>query len=166
LQLTGLEIFCQENYPIPVKDGKMLFYFQRSCNTNTIVYELNKLQNGSINNDNPIVEYWILYNKGGARLDLSFIQRTAFGLQSELLDKEKGNFILHFSRYKKRSLYLVNTEGKYKVFIDINGTPAELNKIFIKCENNILGFPTVIHYVEISGKDIKTGNPVSEKIKP
>ena len=158
--------FCQENYPVPAKDEKFQFYFQRSCNTNTIVYELNKLQDGTINCNNPITAHWILYDKGGTTESLNFIQRRAFGLQSELYDKDKGNFILHFYSYKKKTLYLIHREDRYRVLIELNSGLAELNKLFIKCENNSLGFPTKIHYVEISGTDVKTGKTVTEQIKP
>lgn len=165
-QLVGLKAVSQNNYPVPVKDDRLLFYFQRSCNTNTIVYEINKLQNGNINNENPIFMHWILYDKGGISENLNFLQRRGFGLHSELIDSAKGNFLLHFYSYKKRPLYLLKIEGNYRMYININGALAVLNKLFIKCDNNALGIPIIIHYVEITGKDVKTGNLVTEKIKP
>jgi len=156
----------QANYPVPPKDDKLLFYFQRSCNTNTIIYELNKLPDGRINPDRPINLFWISYEKGGYREDVSFIQRRGFGLSSELIDKQKESFVLHFYSYKKRTLYLLKVENQYKVFMNINGEMAELNKLFIKCENNALGFPIIIDYVAITGKSVKNGIQVIEKIKP
>ncbi len=144
----------------------MQFYLQRSCDINTIVYELNQLPDGRINIEKPIIEYWILYDKGGKRQDFNFIQRRLLGLQSELVDKKKGNFVLQFYCYKKRTLYLMKIENHYKVYVNINGELAELQKLFIKCENNALGMPIIIDYVEISGKDLKNYNKVFEKIRP
>ena len=66
-----------EDFPVPVPDSKQLFYLQRTSNTNTIVYELN-LQNGSIDKENPIKEYWIRYQEKGQREDLNYIQRKFY----------------------------------------------------------------------------------------
>lgn len=91
---------AQENYPVPVKTEKMLFYFQRSHNKNTVVYELNTLPNGAINTDKPVNAYWIRYEEGGVKKELSYIQVKAFGLKWKMIDKENKNFVLHFDRFQ------------------------------------------------------------------
>jgi len=158
--------YFSDGYPVPAMNDKLLFYFQRSYNKNTIIYELNTLPNGNINLDKPVTEHWIRYEEGGERKDLSFFQRKAFGLQCEVVDKIKESFVLHFNCYKKRNIFLVKTANKYKTFITINGELSELNKLFIKCENNALGIPLTVKFVEISGLNIKNGNPVVEKFTP
>ena len=155
-----------EVYPVPAMDDKLLFYVQRNYNKNTIVYELNNLPNGSINVSKPVSEYWIRYEEGGVRKNLSFFQRKAFGLQGEQVDQIAESFVLHFNCYKKRSLYLQKKADKYRVYITINGEIAELNKLFIQCKNNALGIPLTINFVEISGINIKNGNAIIEKFVP
>lgn len=158
----------QENYPVPVKTDKFLFYFQRSHNRNTIIYELNTLQTGQINVNKPVNFYWIRYEEGGIKKELSFIQRKAFGLQWQLVDKAKENFILHFNSFKKREIFLLKIEGSssYKAYITINGELAELIRMYIKSENNSFGFPLSVKYIEISGVNLRTGKNVNETYIP
>ena len=87
----------QASYPVPQKTDKLLFYLQRSHNKNTIVYELNTLPNGEINIKNPINVYWIRYEEGGRRAELSFIQRRAFGVKCKLADRSENSFIVQFN---------------------------------------------------------------------
>lgn len=157
---------AQENYPIPVKTDKLLFYFQRSHNKNTIVYELNILPDGKINISKPVNTYWIRYEEGGIKKELSFMQRIAFGLQWHRIDKAKETFILHFNSFKKRDIYLLKAGSNYKAYIAINGELAELTKMYIKSENNSFGFPLKVKYIEIAGINPKNGKSVSEKYIP
>jgi hypothetical protein len=164
----GNSLQAQENYPVPVKTDKLLFYFQRSHNKNTVVYELNTLPDGKINIDKPVIAYWIRFEEGGARKELSFMQRKAFGLQWQLADKVKESFILHFNSFKKREIYLlkVNESNVYKAYIKINGELSELTKMYIKSENNSLGIPLSVKYIEISGINLMTGKIIVEKYIP
>lgn len=158
--------FGQIGYPVPEKTDKMVFYFQRSHNKNTVIYELNTLPDGKLNLKKPINAYWIRYEEGGVKKDLSFIQQKAFGLDCKLMDKEKGNFLLHFNHFKARNIYLINTNNKYKAFVTINGEFAELSSIYIQSENNSLGFPLAVKYLELKGTSVKNMQPCCEKIIP
>ncbi len=110
----------------------MLFYFQRSHNKNTVIYELNTLPDGKLNEKKPINLYWIRYEEGGVRKELSFIQQKAFGVDCKLMDKEKGNFVLHFNHFKTRDIYLIKINNNYKAYVTINGEFAELSSIYIQ----------------------------------
>lgn len=157
---------AQNNYPVPVKTDKLLFYFQRSHNKNTVIYELNTLPDGTINLGKPIYAYWIRYEEGGMRKELSFIQLKAFGLQCKLVDKVNKSFIVHFNSVKDREISLLKIGSSYKAFITINGEIAELTKMYIKAENNSIGIPLKVNFVEISGINPKTGKCVTEKYLP
>ncbi len=157
---------AQNNYPVPVKTEKLLFYFQRSHNKNTVIYELNTLPDGTIDLGKPINAYWIRYEEGGVRKELSLIQLKAFGLQCKLVDKVNKSFVVHFNSVKDREISLLKIGRIYKAFIAINGEIAELTKMYIKAENNSIGIPLKVNYVEISGIDPKTGKCVTEKYLP
>lgn len=157
---------AQNNYPVPVKTDKLLFYFQRSHNKNTVIYELNTLPDGTINLGKPINAYWIRYEEGGIRKELSFIQLKAFGLQCKLIDKVNKSFIVHFNSVKDREISLMKIGSYYKAYITINGELAELTKMYVKAENNSLGIPIKVNFVEISGINSKTGKCVNEKYLP
>ncbi len=157
---------AQNNYPVPVQTDKLLFYFQRSHNKNTVIYELNTLPDGTINLGKPINAYWIRYEEGGMRKELSFIQLKAFGLQCKLVDKANKSFIVHFNSVKDREISLLKIGNCYKAFITINGEIAELTKMYVKAENNSIGIPLKVNFVEISGINPRTGKCVTEKYLP
>lgn len=158
--------YAQTGYPVPAKTDKMLFYFQRSHNKNTVIYELNTLADGKLNLKKPVKFYWIRYEEGGVKKELSFIQQKAFGLDCTLMDKEKENFVLRFNHFKTRDIYLIKTNNNYKAYVTINGEYAELASIYIQSENNSLGFPLTVKYVELKGTDVKSMQPCCEKIIP
>lgn len=156
----------ENTYPTPPSTDKMLFYIQRSHNKNTIVYDLNLLADGTINPKEPVHPYWIRYEEGGVKKELSAIQRRfAYGLNFQLMDKQSGGYMLNFVSYKKRSVYLMKPgkDKPYKVYVYINDKIAELSKIFIKTESSTYWF-AVVKYVEVFGRDLKTGAMLYEKI--
>lgn len=161
-------VSAQDNYPVPEKNENLLFYFQRSHNKNTIIYEVNTLQSGQIDKEKPINCYWIRYEEGGVKKELSFIQRKAFGLECQSTDKKKESYILHFKSFKKRDIFLIKSEEKgfYKAYMEINGELAELNRMFIKSENNSLGIPLSVKYIEMTGLNLKSKKKVTERYIP
>ena len=168
IPVTTMQVKGQDGYPVPEKTGNMLFYFQRSHNKNTVIYEINILPNGKVDLDKPINFYWIRYEEGGVKKELSFIQRKAFGIQWQLVDKVQESFVLHFNNFKKRNIFLLRSEVNncYKAYININGELSELTRMFIKSENNSLGIPLKVKYVEIAGINIKSGKSVVERYIP
>jgi hypothetical protein len=166
LCLTSLS--AQDNYPVPEKTEKMLFYFQRSHNKNTVVYEVNTLPSGLIDSEKPVNYYWIRFEEGGVRKELSFLQRKAFGLEWQSTDKKKESFILHFKSFKKRDIFLIKSDGReaYKAYMEINGELSELNRMFIKSENNSMGIPLSVKYIEMTGLNLKSKKRVTERYIP
>lgn len=156
---------AQDNYPVPAKTDKMLFYLQRSHNRNTIIYDLNTLPCGEIDKKKPVNIYWIRYEEGGKKVELSFLQNKAFGVHCLASDKEKGSFILLFNCFDKRKIILSKTDtGYYKAFVTINHEMAELISAFIKSENNSLGVPLSMKFIEFHGISVKSGKTISEKV--
>ncbi|MBK7628756.1 MAG: DUF4833 domain-containing protein [Bacteroidales bacterium] len=63
--LTGILLFinlyatqAQSYYPLPPKTDKMLFYLQRSFNTNTIIFEAEFSADNILNSERPVKMYW------------------------------------------------------------------------------------------------------------
>lgn len=165
--ISGGTLFAQAGYPVPPKSDNLLFYFQRSHNRNTVVYDLNTLTGGKINLDNPVHAYWIRYEEGGIAKELSFIQRRVFGVQWEITNNNAESLIIHFNAFKKREIRIERCEnGKYKAFMTIKNEKAELVSLYIKSENNALGFPLVVNYVELKGISVKNGKMITERITP
>jgi len=157
-----------DTFPVPPQKPGMLFYVQRTHNTNTIVYELNYTKDSMLNETEPIKIYWIRYADDGSIKELSYIQRKyAYGLTSFCIDNQKKTFKVNFVSYKKRDIYLIktNTEKKYRACMNINNKPAYIDKIFAKIDGGTFWLPHIT-YVEIFGKDVSNNKPVSEKIIP
>jgi hypothetical protein len=156
---------AQDNYPVPFKTDKMLFYLQRSHNRNTIIYDLNTSPNGELNKEKPICIYWIRYEEGGRKAELSFLQKKAFGVRCRASDIANDCYIVHVNNFDKREIFLSRTDiGDYKAFVTINHEMAELICAYIESENNSIGIPLSIKFIEFHGISLKSGKTISEKI--
>lgn len=153
------------NFPVPNVTSK-LFYIQRDPNTNTIIYDLNVDNNGTLDTENPVHVYWIKYNERGQKEELNFIQRKfAYGLVTKPLDN--GKFDVRFVSYKKYPLSLMKSvsDNKYHIYATIGKKQAILNRIFIRIEGGTFWVPNVV-YVEVKGTDPLTGKEIMERFKP
>ena len=163
-----IEAFNADSFPIPPHSEKMLFYVQRTPNTNTLVYELNILPDGTLNVQEPVHIFWIRYKDKGEKEELSYLQRKyAYGLHSKIDNREKHSYKLNFVSYSKRHLYLQKSynDKKYHIYTNIAGKWAILQRIFINIEGGTLWVPN-IKKIEMHGKDQVTGKSVSEFFQP
>ena len=161
-------LFPPDSMPIPPLSDNVLFYVQRTPNKNTIVYELNADKNGNVNEDEPVMVYWIRYTENREKADLSYIQQKfAYGINHALVDKESKAFRLNFVSYAKRNISLVRSkmDKKYDAYIVVNNKEIQIDRIFVKIEGGTFWFPTV-PYIEIYGKETITGNLVKEVVIP
>lgn len=155
-----------DSFPVPKPNPKQLFYLQRTTNSNTIICDLNTDSKGQLIKDNPVHVYWIRYDEGGEKKELSYIQETfAYGIKHDLLPN--GVYKLHFVSYKKQVFYLKRSpkDNQYKVYFLFNNKEFVLQKLFVKIEGGSFWVPNVI-YMEIIGKDEYSGTPFSYKFKP
>jgi hypothetical protein len=157
-----------DTFPVPSGNKNMVFYVQRTHNTNTIVYELNYANDSTLNKTTPIHPYWVRYADGGGNQELSYIQRQyAYGVVTELIDKEKQTFKVNFVSYKKRDIFLVRSKDEkksYAAFMTINNKLVRLERVFVKIEGGTFWVPHIT-YVEVTGRDL-AGKVVSERIIP
>lgn len=154
-------------YPTPPSNKNMLFYLQRNINENTIVYELNYNGDSSINGYEPIKVYWIQYSEKGQRQPLSAMQKKySYGITSSLVDKEKSSFKINLIGYPTKDIYVLKSgNGSYGAYISVNSKTIRIERIFFKIDGGSFISPNVV-YIEISGKDIKTNQQVSERFEP
>ncbi len=156
----------QDTFPVPVGNPNQLFYLQRNANTNTIVCELNVNSKGQVDEESPVHVFWIRYQEGGMRKELSYIQRVfAYGMKSQHVGN--GVYKLHFVSYKKQVFTLMQSpkDNKYHVYTNINQRQALLNRLFVKVEGGTFWSPNVV-YMELKGIDVSTGKEVMERFKP
>jgi hypothetical protein len=156
------------NFPVPPKSEDLLFYLQRTVNSNTVVYELNRNKNGEIDLHEPVKIQWIQYAKDSSYEPLNYVQRTfAYGINARLFDEKNKSFMLHFVSYNEKPLYLLRSamDNKYHVYIHINNKLLILDKIFVQIDGGTYWFPE-ISYVEVSGTIPSTSEKLTEKIRP
>ena len=160
----GMLAAAQEGFPVPPATGDLLFYLQRTPNTNTIICDLN-LDNGQLDQDDPIHVYWIRYGEKGQKEELSFIQRKfAYGIKAKRMDD--GKFKLNFVSYSKYAMYLTKAvDGKYHVYAPVNDKIVILKSIFIKINKGGTFWSPNIEYFEVKGIDPATGAEVVERKK-
>src|ERR1700741_2751609 len=64
-----------QDFPIPPQTKSMLFYIQRSTNSNTIIYDAN-IKNGKIDADKALNIYWIRYTEKNQKKELNYLERV------------------------------------------------------------------------------------------
>ena len=151
-------------FPIPPVSKKLLFYVQRSVNTNTVMYEANLLPNGKLNPEKPVHVYWIKYEDQGKIKELNYLDRTlAYGVNctADINDKYILNFV---ASSKKKPIVFMDKDGIPKAYLTINKTVCRLEKIFVQAVET--SWLPKVDYVDLIGTDIKTGERLTERVYP
>jgi len=153
------------NYPVPPETENRLFYLQRSTNSNTVVYDANRLKNGKLDSEQPVNIYWLRYNTNGERRALNFAERNfAYGLTFEPINSGKY-YIIKLMAYAERTIRIsVSKEGKAEAHTQIKGKQARLKNIYIDVEGS--GFWSSVNYIELTGMDVVSGKKISERFVP
>jgi hypothetical protein len=139
-----------------------IIIIERNLNKNEVHYAV-RVEHGRIDQEEPIVAYWIMKEKGGIREDLNWIERKAYGFNIKK-DKTGDFYYMTLKGYDKRSIKVLVQDGHPKAEIGINKAPAYFEKMYIYAVGS--GFIPDIKYIELKGKDVKTGIHVSERIIP
>jgi hypothetical protein len=140
-----------------------LFRIERSKNKNIVRYDACLLQNGNISGSNPVDVYWIL--EKGKKEELNTVEKEhAYGIESM---KEQGKNIVQvfIKALKDRAIIVKKLKADYKAFVRIKGELSILEKVYVKSEETMLGFPKV-DYVDLFGRSLQTNRPVQERITP
>lgn len=158
---------AQTTFPVPKDSRERLFYLQRDPNSNTVIYDMNYLEDGSVDMDDPVHVYWIKYAKGGVQEDLLAIEKYyAYGARTELADETSRVFKMNLAAYKKISILLKPGPDKhYAAYVSVNGKTMMLTRVFLKIDGGSKMKPNV-KYIEFTGKDTNTGLPLAERVKP
>jgi hypothetical protein len=151
-------------YPIPPTSDTLLFFLQRSNNSNTVVYEANLEKDGSLDFDRPVNVYWIRYNTTGKRRKLNTAERVfAYGVVTERMGD--NDYLVHLVSHEDRKARVnLDGNGKPRAIMKISGQRAILRAAFVKVKGGG-STPTVVH-VDVFGVNLETGQPLHERFKP
>lgn len=147
--------------PAP-KKTQPLFIIERSKNANVVHYDAQLTADGKLDPNEPVIAYWILLAQDGQREELDWIEKKmAYGFHVTPDPSVKGYKMTLVS--VPEGTITVRKEGNaVRAERDIDGHPAVLEKIYISATDGLFG--PKVHYIELYGKDIKTGEKRYQKI--
>ena len=139
-----------------------LFIIERSKNANVVHYDARLDADGRLDPKEPVVAYWIMLAEDGRRENLNWIEkRKAYGFDIKPALSGNGYTMILVSAPDRP--ITVKKEGQVvRAELVIEGRPAVLEKMYINSSEELTG-PRV-RYIELHGKDIRTGKERSEKI--
>ncbi|OFY92636.1 MAG: hypothetical protein A3K10_12770 [Bacteroidetes bacterium RIFCSPLOWO2_12_FULL_31_6] len=152
-----------DGYPVPT-DKNMLFYIQKSFNTNAVVYTANIGKDGKLNPDEPVKVFWRRYQEDGRIRELKYLEKQfAFGVDFKPIKGKENAYVFTLVSLKGMNLYLtLDKQGNPKIATIIAKKTASLKRVFVTAEHTKL-LPKVF-YVEVFGNDLNTGDFLYEKI--
>jgi len=163
--LLALPLFCT---PLFVQAETLtshpLFHIARSKNANIVQYDAQVAEDGKLYKKEPVVGYWIRLNEQGQKQELSWLQRTfAFGFNAKA-DKSRESAVIDMKADVGEAIKVIRDGDKYRATITIDGAPSYFEKMYIDATRD--GMSLDVRYVELFGKDMKTGEDRYEKLHP
>ena len=157
---------CNPSYPIPDDDG-VVFYLQRSGNSNTVVYSVNQLPDGSINPSNPVNAFWRYLSGSGRKADLRALERRlAFGVKMTPLAGQQGKYTANLNAAPDIKVRVEPTnDGKVRAVMPIKGEEARLVCIYVEWRQQLGIIPKVLH-IDFHGFTLDGSKHVVERLIP
>lgn len=138
-----------------------LFFIQRSKNANEVHYDARVAKGGMLDDDDPVVGYWINKAEDGSRSSITFLQKVAYGFDVE--PTGKGNYALTLEAFNERPMWIVKApNGKWRVQTKVGGKDAYLTKLYVSTDESGL-MPKVL-YVDLFGEEMGTGKALTERL--
>ncbi len=152
-------------YPVP-NEPNMLFYIERSNNSNTVVYAANLDANGHIDAYTPVVAYWRWYNRGGYRKPLIFIERMlAYGVKSVTHNGPGRAVSFKIAALPERTIYVdLDSKGHPEAFGKVGDRWAKLVYVYLQVDDS--GLLPDVTAMDFFGYDKLTGKPLREHVTP
>ncbi len=153
-----------ESFPVPV-DENLIFYVQRSLNSNTIVYTARLDGDGKLDAKRPVDVFWRRFNDDGARKELSSLERNvAFGVTSDPVPGKPGSFMMRVISYPKRPALLRIVGGGPRLEGKVAGKPCRLDHAFLEVDES--GSVPSVTRVDLYGYALDTGELLKESFIP
>jgi len=146
------------------RETRNLFTIHRSKNANVVQYDARLTPGGKLNPKEPVIAYWIMLAEDGRKQELMWIEKElAYGFKAKFEAGDKFA-IIDMVAPIGRKVKVYEKDGMYRAETLIDGRPAFVERIYIKSiEGGVL---PKVEYVELSGKDVETGDNRYEKLTP
>ncbi len=140
-----------------------LFVIERSLNANVVLYEAGRRADGALDPERPVRVTWRLDAEDGRRESLNFIERIrAYGVDVAPL-AERDTWRVRIRALPARPLVLRAGAGCPLVVAEVAGRDAVLRRVYVTSTGGLI--PRVSS-VDLSGFDLETSVPVTERIVP
>jgi hypothetical protein len=141
-----------------------LFIIERSKNANVVHYDARLTTDGELDPKEPVIAYWILLAKDGRREKLSWIEKKkAYGFTIKP-DPTVNGYTMTLVAAPEKQITVKKEKETVRAEAVINGRPAFLEKMYINASDGLTG--PKVHYIEVYGKDLQTGEKLREKMVP
>ena len=151
-------------FPIP-HEPNMLFYIQRSVNSNTVIYSAHVDAQGHLDRSEPIDVYWRWYNVDGHQKALNFFERSmAYGVSLERHVKAPSNAVaFRVAALPERNLLLErDSRGVPEALIEIGGHLARLVYAYLQVDDH--GLLPNVTAIDLFAVDTLTGKALHEHV--
>jgi hypothetical protein len=146
----------------PQKKTQPLFIIERSKNANVVHYDARLTADGKLDPNEPVIVYWVLLAEDGRREELNWIEKKkAYGVHIKA-DLSVNGYKMTVMAVPQGQITVKKDGDVIRAEMVIDGSPAVLEKIYINASDGFLG--PKVHYIELYGKDIKTGEKRFQKI--
>jgi hypothetical protein len=144
------------------KKTQPLFIIERSKNANVVHYDAQLTAAGEIAPNEPVIAYWVMLATDGHREELNWIEKKkAYGFSIKP-DPSVSGYKMTLVAVPQGQITVKKDGDAIRAELVIDGRPAVLEKIYINASDGLLG--PKVHYIELYGKDIKTGEKRYQKI--
>jgi hypothetical protein len=145
------------------KKTQPLFIIERSKNANVVHYDAQLTGGGEIDLNEPVIAYWIMLATDGHREELNWIEKKkAYGFSVKPEASVKG-YKMTIVAVPDHPITIRKVGDAVRAELVIEGRPSIFEKMYINATDRLIG--PKVHYVELYGKDLKTGEKRYEKIE-
>ena len=141
-----------------------LFIIERSKNTNVVHYDARLTADGNLDPEGPVIAYWVRLAEDGRREELSWIEKKkAYGFTIKP-DPSVSGYTMTLVAVPGQQITVKKEKDVVRAEAVINGRPVVLEKMYINASGGLAG--PKVHYIEVYGKDLQTGEQRREKMVP
>jgi Domain of unknown function (DUF4833) len=141
-----------------------LFIIERNKNANVVHYDARLTADGKLDPKEPVIAYWVLLAEDGRREELSWIEKKkAYGFTIKP-DRSVKGYEMALVAAPERQITVKKDKDAVRAEVVIAGRPSVLEKMYINASDGLTG--PKVHYIEIYGKDLQTGEKCREKMVP
>lgn len=141
-----------------------LFIIERNMNANVVHYDAQLTDDGKLDPKEPVIAYWIMLATDGHRQKLNWIEKKkAYGFTTKP-DPSVNGYKMTLVAAPERQIIVKKEKDAVRAEAVIDGKPAVLEKMYINASGGLTG--PKVHYIEVYGKDLQTGEERREKMVP